>query len=101
MADPHKTGVASVAIDVELNGEARTLHGAPGEMLSTVLRREGCLGVKVGCAEGTCGACTVLVDGEAMASCLLFAAQMAGRSILTIEGLGSIDEPHPLQREFV
>jgi xanthine dehydrogenase YagT iron-sulfur-binding subunit len=58
-------------------------------------------GTKVGCNQGACGACTVLVDGERILSCLTLAVQMDGRSVTTIEGLGSADDPSPLQKAFV
>ncbi len=58
-------------------------------------------GTKKGCNQGACGACTVLVDGERLNSCLALAVQYAGRAITTIEGLGTIGSPHPLQRAFV
>ena len=58
-------------------------------------------GTKVGCNQGACGACTVLVDGERVLSCLTLAVQMGGRSVTTIEGLGSAAEPHPLQSAFI
>jgi aerobic-type carbon monoxide dehydrogenase small subunit (CoxS/CutS family) len=66
-----------------------------------VLRRQGLHGVKRGCSTGDCGACAVLVDGRAMNSCLLFAAQMEGCEVLTIEGLGTPAAPHPLMEAFV
>lgn len=58
-------------------------------------------GTKIGCNQGACGACTVLVDGERILSCLTLAAQMDGRSVTTIEGLGSAEDPSPLQKAFV
>jgi xanthine dehydrogenase YagT iron-sulfur-binding subunit len=58
-------------------------------------------GTKIGCNQGACGACTVLVDGERILSCLTLAVQMDGRSVTTIEGLGSADDPSPLQKAFV
>ena len=58
-------------------------------------------GTKVGCNQGACGACTVLLDGERVLSCLTLAAQAEGRSVTTIEGLGSVEEPHPLQSAFI
>lgn len=67
------------------------------------LLREGLhlTGTKLGCNQGACGACTVLVDGERVLSCLTLAAQMEGRSVTTIEGLGSGDALHPLQAAFI
>jgi xanthine dehydrogenase YagT iron-sulfur-binding subunit len=58
-------------------------------------------GTKKGCNQGACGACTVLVDGERINSCLALAVQFQGRAITTIEGLGTMEAPHPLQRAFV
>jgi xanthine dehydrogenase YagT iron-sulfur-binding subunit len=67
------------------------------------LLREGLhlTGTKVGCNQGACGACTVLVDGERVLSCLTLAAQVDGRSVVTIEGLGDAENLHPLQAAFV
>lgn len=61
----------------------------------------GLTGTKLGCNQGACGACTVLVDGARVLSCLTLAAQVDGRSVTTIEGLGRANRPHPLQRAFV
>ena len=83
-----------------LNGARRTLEVEPGEMLLDVLRRAGCTGVKFGCGEGDCGACSVLLDGEPVNSCLVLAARVDGHCVTTIEGLGSVHAPHPLQRAF-
>ncbi len=58
-------------------------------------------GTKKGCNQGACGACTVLVDGERLNSCLALAVQYQGREITTIEGLGTVEAPHPMQRAFV
>lgn len=88
-----------LALDV--NGERHDVEVEPGRRLVDVLRDElGLTGTKVGCAEGACGACAVLLDGQAVASCLLLAAQAAGRSVVTIEGL-SRDRPTALQEAFV
>jgi len=83
---------------LELNGRERSLEIEPGERLLDVLRREGLRGVKEGCGEGDCGACVVLLDGEPVNSCLVLAARADGRSVTTIEGLGTVADPHPLQR---
>ncbi len=88
-------------IELTLNGEERTLDIEPDELLASALRRIEFKGVKRGCQDGSCGACTVLLDGQAIRSCLLFAAQAYKRDVVTIEGLGSIHEPHPLQQAFV
>ncbi len=87
-------------IELELNGARRSLEVAPGEMLAQVLRREGLFGVKIGCNEGDCGACTVLLDGQPVNSCILLAARVDGHRVTTVEGLGTVFEPHPLQRAF-
>jgi xanthine dehydrogenase YagT iron-sulfur-binding subunit len=70
-------------------------------LLDLLRERLHLTGTKVGCNQGACGACTVLLDGERVLSCLMLAAQADGRSVTTIEGLGSADEPHPLQAAFI
>lgn len=87
-------------IETTINREKKELTIKPGETLFDVLRREGCFGVKFGCGTGECGACAVLLDGKAVNSCMMFAAQAHGREIITIEGLGTIEKPHPLQQSF-
>src|SRR6266705_1900135 len=72
------------------------------EPLLYVLRNSlGLTGAKFGCGLGQCGACTVLVDGEPMRSCVLPVSRAADRKVTTIEGLGSADKPHPLQAAFI
>ena len=88
-------------IDVSINGEVKSLEIESGEMLLDVLRREGYRGAKVGCREGFCGACTVLLDGRPVNSCMVFAARAAGKSITTIEGLGEPGRLHPIQEAFL
>ncbi|MDQ7842219.1 MAG: (2Fe-2S)-binding protein [Armatimonadota bacterium] len=86
-----------------------TVNGAPvtttveaDESLAWVLReRLGLLGTKIGCGTGDCGACTVLLDGDPVCSCLLLAVKAQGREVLTIEGLGAPDRLHPLQQAFI
>lgn len=85
----------------ELNGAPRYTEVEPGESLLSLLRRLGMKSVKDGCGSGDCGTCTVLVDGRAARSCLMFAPQVQGKKITTVEGLGSLSAPHPLQLAFV
>jgi carbon-monoxide dehydrogenase small subunit/xanthine dehydrogenase small subunit len=82
-----------------LNGREVDVDAAPMARLLDVLREDcGLTGTKEGCGEGECGACTVLVDGAAVCSCLVPVAQVEGTEVTTIEGLG---EDHPLQRAFM
>jgi aerobic-type carbon monoxide dehydrogenase small subunit (CoxS/CutS family) len=82
-----------------LNGEAKELEAHPLRRLLDVLREDcGLTGTKEGCGEGECGACTVLVDGEPVVSCLVPVAQAEGRDLVTIEGLGG---EHPLQKSIM
>lgn len=70
-------------------------------LLSDFIRQElGLTGTHVGCEQGVCGACTILLDGEAVRSCLTLAVQATGRSVTTIEGLGSPEQLHPIQEAF-
>ena len=90
-------------MDVELiiNGEEKTASIPPETTLLKLLREEFYLtGAKTGCDVGDCGACTVLVDGEAVNSCLMLAGQVQGRSVETIEGLANLEDFHPLQKNF-
>ena len=86
-------------IELTVNGQPRSLAAAPMSRLLDVLREElGLTGTKEGCGEGECGACTVLVDGEPVVSCLVPCAQVEGREVTTIEGLSG---EHPLQRAMM
>ena len=82
-----------------LNGDATDVEVHPAARLIDVLREDlGLTGTKEGCGEGECGACTVLVDGEPVCSCIIPVAQVAGTEVTTIEGLGG---DHPLQHHFM
>ncbi|WP_028572831.1 (2Fe-2S)-binding protein [Desulfonatronum lacustre] len=84
-----------------LNGRPLELETEPDRRVVDLLREDlGLLGTKEGCGSGECGTCTMLVDGVPKLSCLMFAVQLEGRSIVTVEGLGSGTDPHPVQRAF-
>jgi aerobic-type carbon monoxide dehydrogenase small subunit (CoxS/CutS family) len=89
-----------MTITLDLNGVARSLDVAPGETLLDALREAGCASVKRGCEAGTCGSCTVLVDGVPKLSCLLLAATADGHAVTTVEALGAPDRPHPIMTAF-
>lgn len=89
-------------LSFSVNGRATRVDCAPGATLFQVLRNLGLTSVKRGCDdEGTCGTCTVLLDGEVVLSCITPAPRAAGREVTTVEGLGDPSNPHPLQRAFV
>lgn len=88
-------------ITFNLNRVPQYLDVEPGEPLLSLLRQLGMKSVKEGCGTGDCGACTVLVDGRAVRSCLMLAPQIQGKKVLTLEGLGTVDDPHPLQKAFL
>ena len=88
-------------ITVTVNGVAYEKAVEPRMLLADFLRQTlGLTGTHVGCEHGVCGACTVLVDGDSMRSCLLFAVQLDGSRIETVEGLGGIGRLNPLQEAF-
>ena len=87
---------------LRVNGSDHALNLDPRTALLDALREHvGLMGTKKGCDHGQCGACTVLLDGERVLSCLTLAAQAQGRAITTIEGLASGDKLHPMQQAFV
>jgi nicotinate dehydrogenase subunit A len=89
-------------IGLEVNGTRRVLHLDPAAPLLLVLRNDLELnGPKYGCGLGECGACTVLLDGRAVRSCVLPVSRAEGRRVVTLEGLGSIEAPHPVQAAFI
>ena len=87
-------------ISLKVNGEPKQWTIAPGDLLLDVLRREGYFGVKRGCETGECGACTVLVNGKPINSCLMFAAQTEGCEVLTIEGVEQGGNWIPFRKHF-
>ena len=86
---------------LKINGAEKTVEAMPGEVLLDVLRREGYKGAKFGCGQGFCGACTVLLDGKPVNSCLLLVGLVEGREITTVEGLGSVDRLHTIQEAYL
>ena len=88
-------------VSFTLNGERKTFITEPNEKLLDLLRREGYRGTKYGCGQGTCGACTVLLDDRAVYACLLFAMQAEGRNVSTIESIGTHDKPSDFQQELI
>ncbi len=88
-------------ITVIVNGESRHAAVEPRLLLADFLRQTvGLTGTHVGCEHGVCGACTVLIDGDSVRSCLMFAVQADGRSVETVESLGSIGHLNALQDSF-
>ena len=93
--------MGKVRIDFRVNGSERTVDAYPMARLLDVLREQiGLTGTKEGCGEGECGACSVLVDGELVNSCLVPVLQVAGCQILTVEGLAENGRLHPVQEAF-
>ena len=105
MTSPHASGSAlpgTVSIDLTLNGQSHHLEVLPWAVLLDVLREDlGLTGTKKGCDHGQCGACTVLIDGRRVNSCLALACVKDGAEITTVEGLANGGELHPVQVAFV
>ena len=88
-------------IILNINGSDHAVSVEPRHTLADVIREEcGLTGTHTGCEHGVCGACTVIVDGEPVRSCLMFGVQAAGKSIRTVEGLADGGALHPLQKTF-
>jgi nicotinate dehydrogenase subunit A len=89
-------------IAIEVNGKVHEVDADPETPLLYVLRNDLALnGAKFGCGLGQCGACTVIVDGKAVFSCMTPISTLGGRRIRTVEGLGTIERPGPMQRAFI
>ena len=89
-------------ITLTINGREHLIRVEPRKTLVDAIREDcGLTGTHIGCEHGVCGACTVILDGEAVRSCLMFAVQAAGKPIRTVEGLADGDRLHPLQRAFI
>ena len=94
--------IAMADVTLFVNGNVRRIETGPDESLLSVLRNKlGLTGTKYGCGEGQCGACTVLIDGLSVRSCLMPAATAANKKITTIEGLSPNGNLHPLQQAFL
>ena len=92
-----KTGIT-----LNINGEAHRIAVEPRRTLVDAIREDcGKTGTHIGCEHGVCGACTILVDGEPVRSCLMFALQADGKAIRTVEGLADGDNLHPMQQAFM
>jgi len=88
-------------LSLTVNGTSYQKEVDPRTLLSDFLRHDlGLTGTHVGCEHGVCGACTILLDGAAVRSCLIFAPQAHNHEITTVEGLGTIDNLHPIQEAF-
>lgn len=91
----------SISVNLKVNEKEYRREVEPRMLLSDFLRHElGLTGTHVGCEHGVCGACTILLDGDSVRSCLLFAVQADGHSITTVEGLASDGKLHPIQESF-
>ena len=93
--------IDSKTITLEINGRRREIAAPPNQTLLETLREHGYFEVKSGCEKGDCGACAVLVDGEAVDSCLTLTGTLDGRAVTTVAGLKQGGELNPLQRAFV
>ena len=91
-----------MTISLKVNGAVRSVPAEPDTPLLYVLRNDlGFNGAKFGCGLGQCGACTVLIDGQPTRSCMVPLAEIGESEVVTIEGLGSVEKPHPLQQAFI
>ncbi len=89
-------------IEIAVNGQRRKVEVTARETLLDVLRnRLGATEVKNGCGKGDCGSCAVILDGRAVNSCLTLALQADGKEVITLKGIGTEENPHPLQKSFV
>jgi carbon-monoxide dehydrogenase small subunit len=90
-----------ITISITVNGDLYERTVEPRLLLSDFLRHDlGLTGTHVGCEHGVCGACTVLLDGQPVRSCLMFAVQAHGHEVTTVEGLGTPEDLHPIQEAF-
>ena len=94
--------IDKLAITLTINGRDHAIVVEPRRTLADAIREDcGHTGTHIGCEHGVCGACTVIVDGEPVRSCLMFAVQAEGKQVRTIEGLAVGDRLHPMQQAFM
>ena len=94
-------GTTKVDVTLTVNGQQRTAATEPRTLLVQFLRNElGMTGTHVGCQTGQCGACTVVLDGQAVKSCMVLATQADGHEVMTVEGMANGSELHPIQQAF-
>jgi aerobic carbon-monoxide dehydrogenase small subunit len=94
--------MSSIHVQASVNGEpVEFLCAGQDTLLSALRDRIGLTGTKEGCSTGDCGACSVMLDGRLVASCLVLAAEVEGRHVLTIEGIATGDVLHPIQQKFL
>lgn len=91
----------NISVVLNVNGAGRAVSVEPRKTLADAIREDlGLTGTHLGCEHGVCGACTILLDGEVVRSCLMLAVQADGAEITTIEGIGTGDDLHPMQQAF-
>jgi aerobic-type carbon monoxide dehydrogenase small subunit (CoxS/CutS family) len=91
-----------VPVTLTINGRNHAIQVEPRKTLVDAIREDcGLTGTHIGCEHGVCGACTIILDGEAVRSCLMFAVQANGKAVRTVEGLANGKSLHPLQRAFM
>jgi aerobic-type carbon monoxide dehydrogenase small subunit (CoxS/CutS family) len=91
-----------VDITLHINGRDYPIRVEPRKTLVDAIREDcGQTGTHIGCEHGICGTCTIILDGDAVRACLMFAVQAQGKKIRTVEGLGTPENLHPLQRAFI
>jgi carbon-monoxide dehydrogenase small subunit len=96
------TMTEKIDITLTINGRDHAIRVEPRKTLVDAIRDDcGQTGTHIGCEHGICGACTIILDGEAVRSCLMFAVQAQGKKIRTVEGLAQGDKLHPLQESFI
>lgn len=94
--------IEKIDVTLTINGQDHVIEVEPRRTLADAIREDcGQTGTHIGCEHGVCGACTVMVDGSPVRSCLMFAIQAQGKKIRTVEGLADGDTLHPLQRAFM